>query len=146
MPEHETCRFCALAASGPLTSTVWEDDTLLAFLDINPIRPGHIQLMPKAHFPFFDDLPPDLGARFFTAGQWLARGLKDALGVKRVGFVCTGGDVAHAHAHVVPLHAKTDITSLRYFEAAGLQLAQRPRPDREELETLAASLRPVFAG
>ena len=48
-------------------------------------------------------------------GQRLARKLKSVYRVDRVAFLFTGGDVSHVHAHVVPLHEKTDITSARYI-------------------------------
>jgi histidine triad (HIT) family protein len=41
--------------------------------------------------------------------------MKEVYGVERVAFLFTGGDVAHVHAHVVPMHHKTDVTSARYI-------------------------------
>ena len=41
--------------------------------------------------------------------------MKAVYNVNRVAFLFTGGDVPHAHAHVIPMHEKTDITSARYF-------------------------------
>ena len=65
--------------------------------------------------PTFELLPAPLAARIVDLGQQLARRMKDVYGVDRVAFLFTGGDVAHVHAHVVPMHQKTDITSARYI-------------------------------
>ena len=71
--------------------------------------------MPKAHFPYFDDLPGDLASSIVVLGQKLATAMKRLYAVQRAAFLFTGGDVAHVHAHVVPMHRRTDITSRRYI-------------------------------
>ena len=109
------CPFCRIADKHEDAVVVYEDADVMAFLDRSPIRDGHTQIIPKRHFPTFDTLPLDLAARIVTVGQQLARRLKSRYGVERVAFVFTGGDVAHAHAHIVPMHEPTDITSARYI-------------------------------
>lgn len=94
---------------------IYEDSKIVAFLDLGPIRPGHTQIIPRVHVATFELLPEPLAARILGLGQQLARRMKEVYGVDRVAFLFTGGDVAHVHAHVVPLHAKTDITSARYI-------------------------------
>ena len=138
---HPDCLFCQIASGSAPSVQIWQDEDFIAFLDVNPIREGHVQLIPRAHFPYFDDLPEPLAGRFIAAGQCLARRLKSVFGVSRVGFVCTGGDVAHCHAHLVPLHEKTDITSLRYFDFESLALSQRAKPSMRDLRDAAAALR-----
>src|SRR5689334_12956048 len=111
------CLFCQIARKEISAVILHEDEQLLAFLDLGPIREGHTQVIPKAHFETFDELPPAVGASILELGQQLARRMKDVYGVERVAFLFTDGDVAHAHAHIVPLHEKTDITSARYITA-----------------------------
>ena len=120
---------------------VQEDEHVLAFLDNFPIRPGHVQIIPRAHYPYFDDLPPELAARIVAVGQRLAKGLKSLEGVERVGFLFSGGDIAHVHAHVVPFHAKTDITSRRYIAERDLTFRALPRASDAELGAFARRLR-----
>lgn len=108
-----TCPFCRIADNPALAVTIYEDSDVVAFLDHGPIRPGHTQIIPRDHVATFELLPPDLMLKVVTVGQQLARRMKVLYGVERVAFLFTGSDVAHAHAHVVPLHAKTDITSAR---------------------------------
>ncbi|MEM7732038.1 MAG: HIT family protein [Pseudomonadota bacterium] len=138
--ELANCIFCKIASGAVPSVQVWSDEEFVAFLDANPIREGHLQLIPRQHFAYFDDLPPELASRFILAGQSLATRLKRVFDVPRVAFVCTGGDVAHCHAHLVPLHEKTDITSLRYFEPAQLVPSTRKRPTVAQLSDVAAKL------
>lgn len=92
-----------------------EDGDVIAILDIAPIRPGHTVILPKAHHATFEVLPGPLAARILEVGQQLARRMKELYRVERVAFFFTGTDVAHAHAHVVPIHEKMDVTSQRYI-------------------------------
>ncbi len=147
MTDHisQTCIFCRIARGDAPAHIVHADERIVAFLDINPIRPGHLQIVPRAHIPYFDDLPPDLAAAIIATGQRLARILKQTQGVGRVAFCFTGLDIAHAHAHVIPLHAPTDITSRRYIAEENLTFRAAPRAPEEELAALAERLRGEFA-
>lgn len=109
------CPFCGIAAGEVPAVVVYQDSDILAFLDRSPVRPGHTQIIPNQHFDYFDDLPSALGSKILSLGQILAQRLKEVYGVQRVGFLFTGGDVPHAHAHVIPVHEGTDVTSARYI-------------------------------
>ena len=110
----DECIFCRIADGSADAVVLYEDSEVMAFLDIAPIRPGHTHIIPKQHFDTFDVLPSELAGRIMVLGQIIARKLKSVYRVGRVAFVFTGGDVAHAHAHV-PMVEKTDITSARYI-------------------------------
>lgn len=113
----DDCVFCRIA-SGALPAVILHQDAeLVAFLDLGPIRSGHTQIIPRAHVPTFEMLPAPLAAKIVVLGQQLAQRMKEVYSVGRVAFLFTGGDVAHVHAHVVPMHQKTDITSARYIVA-----------------------------
>jgi histidine triad (HIT) family protein len=139
------CIFCRIAGGEAPAHIVHADERIVAFLDINPIRPGHIQIVPRVHVPYFDDLPADLVAATVEAGQRLARVLKRIRGVRRVAFCFTGNDIAHAHAHVVPLHASTDITSRRYIAEEHVTFRPTPRAPEDDLAAVAARLRAELA-
>ena len=111
----EDCLFCGIAASQIEAALLWEDDDVVAFLDPNPIREGHALIIPRLHAEDFAELPASIAARIQEVGQRLARRMKTLYRVERVAFLYTGSDVPHAHAHVVPMHEKTDITSARYI-------------------------------
>lgn len=128
------CLFCKIGTGALPASKVYESDKVVAFLDINPIRPGHTQVIPKMHYDYFDDLPSDVAAEIMDVGQKLARKMKMHLGVGRVSFCFTGGDVQHAHAHIVPLHDKHDITSARYITTKGIVFStSHLKADADEL-------------
>jgi histidine triad (HIT) family protein len=82
------------------------------------MRPGHTVIVPRAHVETYEQLPAALAGRILGLGQQLARRMKALYKVERVAFFFTGTDVAHAHAHVVPIHEKMDITSQRYIVGA----------------------------
>lgn len=110
------CRFCAIGAGDHPAEIVWQDQRLVAFMDAFPIRPGHLQIVPRDHYPAFLDLPADLLAAIGAAGQRLGRGLQAVAQVERIAFAFSGADVAHAHAHVFPLHEAGDMTSRACIE------------------------------
>ena len=135
------CLFCAIAQRQCPAHIVYEDDHLVAFLDIGPIRPGHVQIIPRDHYPTFDDLTAELASRIIILGQRLARIIKATHQVSRAAFLFTGSDVAHAHAHVLPLVAPTDITSRRYIAEENVTFRPITRPSDEELGKVAFTLR-----
>jgi histidine triad (HIT) family protein len=135
------CLFCRIGQHEVEAHVVYEDEQLLAFLDRGPIRPGHTQIVPREHFPYFDDAPAELLAGMVTVGQKLARAMKRTLRVPRVAFLFTGGDIAHVHAHAVPIHQETDITSRRYIVEEAVTFRSLPSPSDRELARTAADLR-----
>lgn len=135
------CVFCRMASGDLRADVVCEDDLLVALADIHPIRAGHTLVIPREHFPYFEDIPGATASRIMHVGQRLARAMKAFYGVPRVAFLYTGGDHAHAHAHVVPMHEKTDITSRRYIVEEDLTFRSTPRAPPDELAATASELR-----
>jgi histidine triad (HIT) family protein len=127
------CVFCQIAARRINAHVVHEDDRLVAFLDRGPIRTGHIQIVPRDHFPYFDEAPAEIVCSIVLLGQRIALALKKLYGVPRVAFLFTGGDIPHLHAHVVPMHEKTDITSRRYIAEDRLTFRAIPEVAASEL-------------
>lgn len=139
------CLFCRIAAGELPAHTLFEDDHILAFLDLHPIRPGHALVIPKDHHVWFEDLPEPLATRITTCAQRLARAMKRLYAVERVSLFYTGIHVPHAHAHVVPMHHVHDVTSAAYL-GEGLERFTTPsRPAPEELDAVATALRDVFS-
>lgn len=141
MPPSHSCLFCAIAENALPATLVHETENLVAFLDIRPIRPGHVLIIPRAHFDYFDCMPAELAAEIVQLGQKLARAMKAHYLVERVAFLFTGTDVSHAHAHVVPMHAKADITSPAYIAEQNLSFGPAPQASAQALDEAAAALR-----
>lgn len=135
------CIFCRITAGAIPAHVVYEDDDLKAFLDIHPIRPGHVLIVPKSHHDYFDDLPAALAAKVVHLGQRLAKAMKAIYRVERVAFMFTGTDVKHVHAHVIPMHEKTDIVSPVQIEQNELSFRPAPAADPAKLQKVLKELR-----
>ena len=135
------CLFCRIIRREVAAHIIYEDARLLAFLDRSPIRPGHTQIVPKEHFPYFDETPAEVLAATVAVGQSLAHAMKRILKVPRVAFLFTGGDIAHVHAHAVPIHEPTDITSRRYIVEETVTFRSLPPASDAELASTACDLR-----
>ncbi|MCL2038745.1 HIT family protein [Candidatus Saccharibacteria bacterium] len=83
---------------------IYEDDQILAFLDIHPLTPGHTLLIPKCAFDYIFDLPDDLYNYMWRIAKKLAKPLQEAMGAKRIGIIVEGFLVPHTHIHLVPIN------------------------------------------
>ena len=145
MSSSSECLFCRIANGAVPAHVVHESPRLVAFLDIHPIRDGHVQVIPRQHFAYFDALPSAVAHEIFDFGQRLAPVLRQKWGVERVAFLFTGTDIAHAHAHVLPMVEPTDITSRRYIAEEQVTFRSAPRAPDHELAATAAALRAALA-
>ena len=68
--------FCEIAAGRAESVILWEDEAVMAFLDIAPVRAGHTQIIPKLHYETFEVLPRELAGKIFGLGQKLAKRMK----------------------------------------------------------------------
>ena len=106
----DTCIFCKIVR-GELPSTkLYEDDQVLAFMDIGPIVKGHALVIPKQHFDPLTAVPPDLLAKVMAVVQKVVRaqvnGLKaDGVNVHQSNGAVAGQVVPHVHFHVIPRFA-----------------------------------------
>lgn len=143
-PAASDCLFCRIARGELPAQKVYEDDHILAFLDLYPIRPGHTLIIPKAHHVWFEDLPEEAATRITSCAQRLARHMKPLYGVERVSLFYTGIHVAHAHAHVVPIHHVHDVTSAIYLTDGPERYAVPPQLPPERMAAEAQALRAAF--
>lgn len=102
------CVFCEIVAGSAESSTVYEDEWVLAFMDIRPVATGHVLVIPKEHAPYLADLDEELGAQMFRVGQRVAAGLRrSGLPCEGVNMFLADGEAAfqevfHVHLHVFP--------------------------------------------
>jgi len=87
---------------------IYEDDKTIAFLDIYPIQPGHILVVPKQQIDHLDDLDDDTYAHLFRVVKMLAKRVKLVLGVQRACLTVQGFDVPHAHIQIIPCNQAAD--------------------------------------
>jgi histidine triad (HIT) family protein len=134
------CIFCEILARRSPASFVYEDEVCSAFMDIQPVTPGHILVVPQRHAADLAALDPQDGGRIFQVGARLAGALRHS-GLRCEGVnlfladgEAAGQDVFHVHLHVFPRFGG-DGFGLRF----GPEYHQRPA--RAILEEAAARLR-----
>lgn len=86
-----------------------EDSDYLAFLDIFPIAPGHVLVIPKVETDYLFDLGESQFVGLMLFSKRVALALKEAIPCKKVGVAVLGLEVAHAHLHLIPLQNENDI-------------------------------------
>lgn len=89
---------------------VWKDDKAVAFLTIQPIRQGHVLVVPREEVDQWSDLPVDLAAHLMQVSHKIANGLKVAYPATRVGLMIAGLEVPHTHIHLVPMDSMDDLS------------------------------------
>ena len=103
-----SCIFCQIVQGKAPSSKVYQDDVCLAFMDVQPVNPGHVLVVPKAHFNNLADLPAHIGAHLFQVAQQMALSLPKTH-VKNEGVdlflahgEAAGQEIFHVHLHVIP--------------------------------------------
>lgn len=86
-----------------------EDDRHFAFMDINPVAPGHVLVVPKHEESYIFNLPEDEYRDLTLFARKVAKGLERAVPCKRIGVAVIGLEVPHAHIHLVPLRQEGDM-------------------------------------
>lgn len=134
------CIFCRIADCELPASIVYNDKYAMAFLDIQPINPGHVLVIPKTHVASFVELSHEDAGRMIRVGQIIAAALRESeLECEGVNLFLADGraagqDVNHVHLHVFPR-----------FEGDGFEFninpGSRKEPTREQLHVVANQIR-----
>ena len=90
-----------------------EDDYFFAFLDINPLRKGHVLVIPKSETDKFFDLSEEYLSRILLFAQPIARAIEKSFSCDRCGMAVVGLEVPHAHMHLVPIDRIDDLNFSR---------------------------------
>lgn len=109
---------------------VWADDDVVVMATIEPMRPGHVMVIPRKEVPKYTDVDPVVFAHAMNVAQIIGRVQEKAFKVERAVVAILGFEVPHTHIHVVPADAES---------AAYLQNAQ-PAP-AEEIDAAMTTLR-----
>ena len=134
------CIFCKILAKELPASIVYEDELTMAFLDIQPINPGHVLVIPKEHAAFLNDLSPKSAQQIMTVGQKIDQALRQS-GLKCEGInifladgKAAGQEIFHVHLHVFP-RFEGDGFGFRFGES------YHKHADRKALDQAAADIR-----
>ena len=88
---------------------VYEDDKAIAILTIQPIREGHVLVIPREEIDQWSDLPVDLAAHLMTVSHKIANAMKAIFTCTRIGVMIAGLEVPHTHIHLVPIDSMDDL-------------------------------------
>lgn len=101
--------FSRIAAGEIPSYKVAETDRYFAFLDINPVQPGHVLVIPKREVDYIFDIDDDEFAGLQLFAKKVARALRRAIPCRKVGVAVIGLEVPHAHIHLVPMNNEGDL-------------------------------------
>ena len=130
------CIFCKIIAGEIPSSKVYEDDQVVAFLDISQVTPGHTLVVPKQHFRNLLEMDADSTSQLFARIPDIARKVMKATGAKGMNILNNNEEIAgqtvfHTHVHLAP----------RYDETDGLQISfEAHEPDFPALAQLAEKI------
>jgi histidine triad (HIT) family protein len=110
---------------------VWRDDRAVAFLTIQPLKPGHALVVPIQEVDHWLDLSPDLAQHLTHVSQQVGKAIDRAFAPAKVGLIIAGLEVSHVHLHVTPIHELQDLN----FANAD------PNPDPVEMDAAAEKIR-----
>jgi histidine triad (HIT) family protein len=136
MKKNESCLFCKIANGTIPCYKVYEDNDVIAFLDIAPATRGHTLVVPKEHFVDMANAPKDVIDKAFEVAQLIAQAEISQLGASGVNVISNIGESAgqsirHFHIHVIPR-----------YDNDGLKLAFPPhRLEDKEMLLLQSSIK-----
>lgn len=108
-----------------------EDERFLAFLDIMPLVPGHVLVIPKVEVDYIFDLDSEELSGILPFSKTVAAKIEKAVPCERIGITIIGLEVPHAHVHLIPINGVADMN----FERPKLKMSQ------EELAEIAEKIR-----
>lgn len=133
------CAFCEIVRGEAPASFTYQDDTVVAFMDIQPITHGHMLVVPREHAVLMSDLNEPTAMRAFKVARKLGSVVRNTLGASGINIFVADGEVAfqdvpHFHVHVIPRYPKDGfgLTFPRNYDHP---------PARAQLDAIAAAVR-----
>ena len=122
------CIFCDIISGKIPSSTVYEDDQVLAILDISQVTFGHTLVMPKKHVDSALEADEETIAAVFSAASKLARKIQKNTGAAGINLLANCGEAAgqsvpHMHVHVIPRYDEADAITISFHSGAEKDLA-----------------------
>lgn len=132
------CIFCDLIRGAAEVSMVYEDATAIAFLEDQPVNPGHVLVVPREHYERVQDIPIKVGAHLFDVATKLIPVILAAAGARDLNIVVSSGamagqNVMHYHIHLIPRREGDG------FDIP-LPFAGSMMPNREQMDSMAARI------
>lgn len=123
------CVFCKIIDGKIPAYKIYEDNDVLAFLDVNPVTYGHTLVVPKDHYESFLSTPKDIMNKVMNVAQRIGQVQMEQLGAKGVNILincyeAAGQVVKHFHVHVIPRYESTDGFKLEMKDLKDVNLPQ----------------------
>ena len=136
----QDCIFCRIVDGELPSRSVYEDDDVFAFLDVNPLAKGHTLVIPKHHDPRIGGLPEGTATAVFAAMSELTPAVERAVDADGMTVAVNDGEAAgqevpHVHGHLVPRFDGDDVGGLHSLRW------DRPDLDEESFDDIAESIR-----
>ena len=134
-----SCVFCQIVRGNAQSSMVYADDTVVAFMDIQPVNDGHILVVPRAHAAQLAELDEETGAQMFRVAMRLSEAMRqsgmrcEGVNVFLADGEAAGQEVFHVHLHLIP-RFRGDGFGFRFGPEYGVL------PERTWLDALAADV------
>lgn len=99
------CVFCKIANGEILSNLIYENESIMCFLDIEPINEGHVLIIPKNHYLDADEIPNDLLSDMMILSKKIVKVIKEKYSPDGYSIMQNGGDfndIGHYHMHVFP--------------------------------------------
>ena len=143
---HPSCPFCDVINGAGEVSMCYEDKDVVAFMDIQPVNPGHDLVEPRAHYESLEDIPRELATHLFDVAMQLSPVVKhvgdaDGLNIVVNSGAAAGQDVFHFHVHLIPRRAHDGFDVPLPF--GGSQMPDRTLLDATAARIIAALRDPV---
>ncbi|MDR2699402.1 MAG: HIT family protein [Nitrososphaerota archaeon] len=119
----ENCIFCQIVQKQAPSSIVYEDDYVMAFLDIKPVNEGHTLVISKAHYEGIFDIPSELLGKVHKVIKTVANAVKQTVNADGISIVQQNGkaanqEVFHIHVHVIPKYAGQKMKAFNELQVA----------------------------
>ena len=101
---------------------IYKDDIAVAFMTIQPIRAGHVLVVPREEVDQWSDLSEETAAHLMKVAHKIANAQKKAFGCTRVGLMIAGLEVPHTHLHVIPMESMDDLSFANANDASQEEL------------------------
>ena len=139
----ESCNFCKIVSGENSASIVYEDASVLAFMDLHPANVGHTLVVPREHWETIYDIPEQVLADLFAVVKRVSFAVKKAVGAEGISILqfnegAAGQSVRHFHVHVIP-RFRGDILSK--FTGAMLRPVRVEKAERQNLDEIAKKIK-----
>ena len=111
----DNCIFCKIANGDIPSKTIYEDEIVKVYLDINPNSPGHTLIIPKNHYTDLDDIDIEVLSHIMEVAKKIKKLIEEKLNPDGIKLVQNNGiiqEVKHYHLHIVPIYTSKKELSL----------------------------------